>query len=186
MADTSHSSQGIWFGCCHMEPMGATSARCAADTCPCKTCPSALKEEHAHPLYHPIFHFLTVAAYARKTMPEKTILQDWRLFPKPGSPAVGRSRDRETWLPGIQAAAGRRSHLPVLFPKEDYKLKSNLLNLWVSNCFCINTYWFVGCITWLATNLTDFKITVYTTKPESKQRHILKWHGFKQPDSWFF
>lgn len=64
-----------------------------------------------------------------RAMPKKTVLQGWRLLPKTGSPAVGRSRDTETWRPGIQAAAGRRSHLPVLFPKEDYKLKSNLLNL---------------------------------------------------------
>lgn len=87
------------------------------------------------------------------------------------------------WLLGLQSAAGRRRHLPVLLPKEDYKLKSNLLNLLVSNCFCINTYRFVGCITWLAANLTDFKITVYITKPEGEQRHILTLHGFKEPDS---
>lgn len=62
-------------------------------------------------------------------MPKKTILQGWRLFLKPGSPAVGSSREAQVWLPKLQAAAGRRSHLPVLLPKADYKLKSNLLNL---------------------------------------------------------
>jgi len=39
------------------------------DTRSCKKRPSALKEEHGHPLSHEIFNFLTVAAYARRDNP---------------------------------------------------------------------------------------------------------------------
>lgn len=89
-----------------------------------KNSPSALKEERGHPLFHAILNFLSVAAYARKDNPPRM-----QAVPQARLPTCGQLQRSKAWLPKLQAAAGSRSHLPVLLPKEDYKLKSNFLNL---------------------------------------------------------
>ena len=112
------------LGAAMQSPLLLSQHNVLFDTQSCKKRPSALKEERGHPLSYAILNFLTVAAYARKDNPPGL-----EAVHQPGSPTMGSSREAVAWLPGLQAAAGRRSHLPVLLPKEDYKLKSNLLNL---------------------------------------------------------
>lgn len=64
-----HSAQRTWFGAATHSPRLLSQHIVLFDTGSCTKSPSALEEEHGHPLSHTIFISLTVAPCAREANP---------------------------------------------------------------------------------------------------------------------